>query len=692
MKKTLLFLMLALTTFSANSQSDKTYETEYNRQRGYYDRPYFRFEAENGKCNSDGTFLEPTYNQTYLQSEASNQQAVQLTTQNSYVSWTNNTGKGLDGLTVRFSLPDGTNGEGTKGIISLFVNNVFVQDITLDSYWAWQWQGGGSYANNTPDPNYVPGATSFSKFARMRFDEIHLKLANKIPANATFKLVKKDNNSTPYTIDFVELEEVPTPVTFEDINDGNAIKFTGTTSEELRVFLLNNPGKTIYIPAGKYNVDSDLRVSQSNTKVIGAGMWHTYIYFTQDPTDIYYKQRGIILINDGTQKTNIEIKGISLNTFNNARYKNNTQTNTGTGKGLDFQGEAEVLIEDLWIEHFEAGAWIELAVGVHMKNCRIRSNYADGINLCRGTKNSIIEHCSFRNNGDDDIAIWPRNNEQCINNVIRYNTIENNWRASGLGIFGGQYNSAHHCLIIEGLDAGFRVTSEFQGAPFSDECYNALHDISVYNGGAKSGTRGIDGAYMGGSELGAFHLYAHNNGDIPNLKIYNIDLYNSKNDGIYISRSGSKKIINTSLSNINIYGAERYGIRFASIAGDITYCNIHYENCKTDDIFYIPSSGFSWTEANNCSTLTTPEDCNLNPVIDTKQDNTFTAYYENNTLIISGLNNLSVSIFDIIGRKKYQSPENLATVTVSDLPQGVYIIRLNNTNQVLKVTVNNDTK
>ena len=42
-----------------------------------------------------------------------------------------------DGLTIRFSLPDSEDGKGTKGTLALYVNDEYVQDITLDSYWAW---------------------------------------------------------------------------------------------------------------------------------------------------------------------------------------------------------------------------------------------------------------------------------------------------------------------------------------------------------------------------------------------------------------------------------------------------------------------------------------------------------------------------------------------------------------------------
>ena len=46
--------------------------------RGYIDRPYARYEAEEGWCETNGVFLAPSDNQRDLQSEASHQQAVAL--------------------------------------------------------------------------------------------------------------------------------------------------------------------------------------------------------------------------------------------------------------------------------------------------------------------------------------------------------------------------------------------------------------------------------------------------------------------------------------------------------------------------------------------------------------------------------------------------------------------------------------
>ena len=745
MKKTFLFLMLAFTCLNAHAQSDKRYQNEDDRQRGYYDRPYLRYEAEEGKVHScAGTFITAyDYDQRKLASEASNQQAIQLVAQGDYVAWENDSA--ADGLNIRFSLPDCMDdGKGTKGTISLYVNDDFVQDIELDSYWAWQWQRisnpGRNYADNMPDSNFPNG--SFSKFARMRFDEVHLKLECKIPANAVIKLVKKDNNTTPYTIDFVELEEVPAPVRFEDIEDANKVAYDPVNEERtLPQFIFANRGKTIYIPAGNHIIDNTIYIAASNTKVVGAGMWYTNIYLSASVE----AQRHGIAVPDyyDTEKKCIEISGIYLNKNNNKRYRDNTNANTHTGWGLTIMGNgsadvSNVVIRDVWLEHFECGAMIELVNGIHIAHSRFRNNYADGINLCRGTNNTLVEHCSFRNNGDDDMAIWARDNVQCTNNTFRYNTAENNWRAASVGFHGGKRNTAHHLLITDGLDAGFRITADFPGAPFSDECYSEMHNISVYGGGTKGNTRGVDGGYMG-ELFGALHISASSNFDIKNFRIYDVDLNQSKNDAVYIG-SGAREFSDVSLANIVIQDADRYGIRFSNAKGDITYCNLSFNNCASDNIYNLPVSNFNWTEAGICNDYTTaktcgglselpiPNDCDLtmetvssrifptinncnvtvitgtasnrispipptesscdisNSIVSPKQAD-FKAYSENGDLIIVGMNLHSATVFDTTGRIRNKISENMNSFVISGLPQGIYIVRLNNSNQVLKVAV-----
>ncbi|MDR0680618.1 MAG: right-handed parallel beta-helix repeat-containing protein [Dysgonamonadaceae bacterium] len=654
MKKVNLFLSLLFFTLAPFAQSVSFPDDE--KERGYYTRPYLRYEAESGKCETNGTILEATYIQTELQSEASNQMAIQLIAKDSYIRWTSD--EAADGLTIRFSLPDNANGKGTKGTLTLYADDTYIQDIILDSYWGWQYflkDMSNSYPDNIPDTN--------TKFPRMRFDETHVKLENKIPAGAIFKLVKADNNDVPYTIDFVELEPVAPTVTFESVPDANKVEYL-LSEGTLAFFISKNAGKTIYIPAGKYEVDTKITINSDNTKLIGAGMWYTEIYFTASSDERNtFNRRGI-----ETYQNNIVIEGLFLNTVNNKRYYNN-DSNNQVGKGLMGSFGSNSVIRNVWAEHFECGAWIDGADNLTLTDCRFRNNYADGINFSYGCKNSTVEYCSFRNNGDDDIATWSRE-RSCENNTFRYCTTENNWRASGLGFFGGKQNTAHNIVIIDPMEAGFRVTCDFNGVAFATEGYSEFRDISVYKGGTKSGSRGVNGD-LWGNQQGAVHINSSVHYDLQNIKISNINLYDSKNDAVFIG-SSSKSIQNLIMENIHISGAQRYGIFFNNARGNGQYCNIEYLNIGVNNINTSPSA-FNFIE--HCD----------NVPLEMFEPNLFKTAFIQGKLVISGFEKSSVSVYDISGRKNYQTAIVSNQTEIPDLNPGVYLVRLDKSNQVKKV-------
>jgi parallel beta-helix repeat protein len=329
------------------------------------------------------------------------------------------------------------------------------------------------------------------------------------------------------------------------------------------------------------------------------------------------------------------------------------------------------VIKNVWAEHFECGAWIEGTDNLTVTDCRFRNNYADGINLAYGSKNSVVERCSFRNNGDDDIATWSRSGKSCDNNTFRYSTAENNWRASSLGFFGGKQNKAYNCVIIDPMEAGLRVTCDFPGVAFSTDGYSEFHDISVYKGGAAGGSPGVGGD-LWGNQQGALHINSSSQYDLQNIKIYNIDLYNSKNDAVFIG-SSSKSIKNLVLKDIHIDGTKRYGIYFNNAKGNGSYCHLQYENTGSANTNTIPSA-FTFTE--DCTTaIDTPDTDNLKVVS------------LNGQLLISGFENTSISVYDLLGRKNYQTAVVSQETTIPDLPSGIYIVKLDCCNKIVKVII-----
>jgi len=577
MKKVNLFFIIFLLFPLSGLFSQSILFPDDLQKRGYYDRTYKRYEAEPEKCVSNGLFLSPTSVQTELQSEASNAVATQLIEKNSYIQWVND--EAADGLVIRFSLPDGKTGGGTKGVIALYVNEILVQYITLDSFWSWQHASmtGQTYPDNSPATN---------KFARMRFDDVRVRLAKKIPQGATFKIVKVEDNKIPYTIDFVELEPVPAPVTFSSINSPNKVQYNASEGS-LDKFIAANNGKTIYIPVGKWDVVERIVINEPNTKLIGAGMWHTELYFSA-PSDNEetYAKRGI-----QTNQNNTVLDGLYITTANDRRYFVLPNGRNGqVGKGVMGSFGSNSTIKHIWIEHFECGGWLDGTTNLTVQHCRFRNHYADGINLASGSKNSVVEHCSFRNNGDDDMASWSSGQNECENVTYQYCTAENNWRASSVGFFGGKGHKALNIVVIDAMEAALRVTTDFPGQPFSKEGVHVYDNISIYNCGAKTGPLGFYGDIISGKTAGAIHVTSYSRYDLMNITFSNIDIYNSRWDAIYIDAANKNIIENLSFDNIHINGTGRYGISFNNAVGEAFYRNLIFENISEEKLGPIPQS------------------------------------------------------------------------------------------------------
>jgi hypothetical protein len=558
------------------AQSDK---------RGYYDAAYIRYEANLGTL-SKAKATPMSFKQDDLQSEASEQICVDLTSVKSSVEW--KVKEAGDGLVVRYSIPDSTTGE-----LDVYANNKMVGTIKLTSHYSWEYLWSNGNPNNSGVVNTNP---------RMRFDEARIKLPAKIPAGGKLKLV---NKSGKIHIDFIELEAVPAMV---EAAPGDAVykkdaKWEGDGTD-LQNFIDENGGKTIYLPPGVYNMGWELYFGVDKTSLKGAGMWYTQINFTS----MKWLKGGLY-----ANAKDISFSDLFLSTANNSRSSSYKALN-----GIFTNGS---IVKNLWAEHFECGAWIAqynqgevaYAEGFKLSHCRFRNNYADGINLCKGTRNAIVEHCSFRNNGDDDMAIWSADNMECQNNTFCYNTSENCWRASGCAIYGGLNNKAHHLLIVDNLEAGLRANNAFPGVGFNNEGMHEFSDITIIRCGTNNDL------YYG--PIGAIDLMCtdRNGFKVKNIKFSNIDIIDSKNDAIYVNIWGGKEFNNLIFENITIDGTGKeypyndaketktdrgYGIWFKrNPKGNGTYCNLIFKNRGgnvKEDISKTEIGTFDWKTGVGC--------------------------------------------------------------------------------------------
>ena len=547
--------------------------------------PYTRYESEDGSWGG-GAILRQSldFNVLNTASEASNQKYVALPTNGSYVEWI--VKESAKGVTMRFTMPDSSDGMGLNGSLDFFVNGQKVKTIQLSSYWSWQYFNGDW-------PMDTPGGEP-----RFRFDEVHFLLNNELKSGDKVRIQKTNGDSIEYGVDFIEIEPVPAPIP-KPSNAYSVTEFGATpndSTDDLDAFVAcvnaaDRDGKDVYIPEGRFNLGGIWRIGASNIKIMGAGIWYTELHFTSS-------QPGGGGISGDDSCSGLEFCHVYMSSMLRSRYNQQAVYKAF----MDTFG-TNSYIHDIWEEHFECGFWIGdydspvvVTDGLVIANSRIRNNLADGVNFCQGTKNSTVINCSVRNNGDDGLAIWPDSTlgaPMGVNNVFQYNTIENNWRAGGIAIFGGSGHRVYHNYIKDGFrGSAIRLNTVFPGYHFENNTGIYIYDNTIVNCGTSKDDYG--------GERGAIDLEASTVG-IKNVFFENIDIYNTQRDGVQIGYGGG--FSNIVFTNILIDGTgldaittsrftiphEGKAIMVYTNNGTVVFNNLTIRNIEAQDPFLVPS-------------------------------------------------------------------------------------------------------
>lgn len=572
MKKLLLPLVLAagmVPSVLAQHYDMKQWGTD----RGYTDAPYFRYEAEPGHCTGySGTFLEQTDDQTYLQSEASNQQAITIGN-GGYVEWSNDSGE-ADGVTLRFSVP-----WNTTATVAVYAGDEKLGEMALDAGHSWQFckkeQGSRSYKPEF----YSQHVYNDRDFARMRFDEKHTLLSRDIRSGEKFSI--RNLSDTPVTVDFLEIEKAR-KVEYQD----GWVRWNQSIKNNLQEFINENQGKTIYIDQAYVGIWGKL--SPGSCTLQGRGIFYT---------ELHWEQNGAGFNSFGGQ-----VKDMYLSSYQQQRYDaGNYSPGTYSSPGKCFNGNVGY-VENVLVEHFECGGWLEGGDGAHFNHCRFRNNYADGINF-RNASNCTFEHSSFRNNGDDDMASW-NSYKGNSNNTFRYCTAENNWRASSLAFFGGNNHRAENLLVKDALENGVRLVTDFDGEGYGTPGAT-FRNISIVHCACIKGEVGRHGDFWGVDE-GALHIESSSKYDLTNQNLYDIDVYDSRGNAVFIG-SGSKSMDNIEIKGINVHGvrdAGSYAFYFENPKGSASISDITVEGIGADQLTNV-NNGKMESYSGNGFTLST---------------------------------------------------------------------------------------
>ena len=518
-------------------------------QRGYHNAPYTRYEADLGIGNGQ---VKTSTAQNHIAFEASERTCVYLSN-GQYRELTAQTA--FRGIVVRAagaSSETGHNGQNVSARV--YINNVLATTLTFYANRGW--------VNVVTDgnPNYN-GKTNSNP--RMRYDEQRYLHSASVSAGAVIKIESQGN----LYLDFIEIEdatEIAQP-------NGYAV-YNGDKNDKNALQNFINSNQNIYLPAGTYNISGTLELSGTKN-VQGAGMWFTQINFTNGSGSggFYGHSR------------NASLKHVSL-----------TRT-TGYSRTSSYKGLNGVWgnISYVWAERFECGAWFgnynggygdPYADGMVIEHCRFRNNYADGINFCLGTRNSVARYCNFRNNGDDDMAVWAAGDFSrgtCRNNTFEYNTAEHCWLASSCALYGGYNNKWQHIIVKDNYEVGIRVNNIFSGYKFDQDGASGGAENSMYNIELiRCGTT----ADAWNNALGAIDLDSHNgSGQVRNIRFSCIEVKDPIRTPVF-SRIG-----NNFGDNMNYCGITANGVLVSALNNN-TNCSCSFAEIINISINNCPSS------------------------------------------------------------------------------------------------------
>ena len=370
-----------------------------------------------------GTVLPVDYQYGSLQAEATGRQAVELTGQGQYVSFTL-TGS-ANAVDFHYAIPDSASGGGLTEPLDLYVNGTLTTALSLTSDYSWLY-GAYPYSNTpsvgTPDGN-VPHDF---------YDDVRYQFSSTLPAGTVVKLQMDSGDNSPwYAINAADFETVASAITqpsgyinatASPYNADPTGATDSTTALQNAINAASSAGEGLYIPAGTYQVNSPLNVD--NVTIEGAGEWYT----TLTGSDVEFAG------NQNPASTNVDVSNLSI--FGQVNDRDNSSPDyTGFNGGF-----SNSTIDDVWIQNEKSGIFDNgPASGLTVENSRFQDLTADGINLQAldgGVTGSTIENNFIRNSGDDGIALWSAAAAD-TNDTVTQNTVDSPGLANNLGVYGG---------------------------------------------------------------------------------------------------------------------------------------------------------------------------------------------------------------------------------------------------------------
>ncbi len=510
--------------------------------------PYTQYEAEAGSTN--GTVLAASRTYGTVQAESSGRRAVRLDATGEQVSITLT--EPASGLVLRYSIPDAPAGGGLTSPLGVYADGTKITDATLTSKHAWVY---GEYPFHDD-----PSLGSPHRY----YDELRVPIGDQ-PAG-TVIMLRKDTATVPYVdVDLVEAELVPAALTppagAVSITSHGATSGGGDDTAAIRaaVAAAKSAGVPVWVPAGTFHLNDAVQVS--GVTVLGAGPWHSVLQGTGSKGGFYGTGGGVTIAD--------------LAIFGDATVRDDAVSQAA----IEGDFANDTLVQNVWVQHTKVALWVRpgskdvLAVGL-----RVRDTYADGVNFRTDVANSRVVQSTFRNTGDDALAMWS-DGGPVTNSVFAFNTVQAPALANGLAVYGGTGNRVEDNVVADTVNAaaGIAISTRF-GVPFSGTTTVQRNTL------VRTGSREPNWA----AELGALWIYADVHAIDAPVVVRDVEIVDSTYAGVLMS--WEKSIQQVSFDRVSITGSGTYGIEIHA-AGSASFANTTVSGSGTGGL--LADTGFT---------------------------------------------------------------------------------------------------
>ena len=516
--------------------------------------PFTEYEAVS--ASNDGTVIGPSFAQGTLPSEATDREAVQLSSAGQYVKFTLTAA--ANAVDLHYAVP-----QGTSGTLSVYVNGTFYKELPVTAAYSYITTSG------------ITGSDTH-KF----YDDARLLLGQTLAVGSTVSFqVGSGDTDTPYTINVADFYDAPAAAT-QPANTVSVVSEgadpTGandsTSAFNSAITAANAAGEAVWIPSGTFKIGSPLSIQKGTIE--GAGDWYSQI------------ETNMLIDNTSDVAGPINLSGFAILGSQVGR------NDSSVANGIDGSLGSGWTINGLWIQDTNVGMWLQYGNSdCTVENTVIESTDADGINFNGNASSCTVKNNFLRNTGDDGLAIWsyPAADSSI---TLENNTVVDPTLANGIADYGGSNNTIENNVVADTnpLGSGIDISNEQFLSPGFTPLAGTINVTGNYviRSGAYNPNwdhpmgavqfdpydysfSGVTINYSGGAILDspyeAFELVS-GDGDgntISGLNISNVEVQNAGTTVFQAETTGSASVSGVTASGIGVAGTYNY-----SYPGDVS--------------------------------------------------------------------------------------------------------------------------